>query len=195
MALLSVTILRDEAGVHYENPAESSPFNTHCADGPSAEKKTFKEVILTWHEGDEEWQELATVPTPDEEVVFLIALRIDNPCDGSFAYIMTPYNDFRLAQLCCPGYCEPSVINYEVQESEVGLLMVITVNGEQMLLYEDTEGTSGQIVVNQGDDVEIQIEGLGGSFQLDLDGDPIEAPFTVEGCGLVYNALLYQAPE
>lgn len=100
MSVITTGFYRNEAGVH-SNPAVSGSIDTHC--GTDLERKPFKEVFIHWN--GSAWVEDATFNP--EGTNTRAALKVENPCDNSYAYINTGWNDFRLAQLCC-AYSAPT---------------------------------------------------------------------------------------
>lgn len=96
MSNISAPIYRTEAGVQ-NHPAAVGNILTNCWDAVNLEmlQKSFREVMIEW-DGDS-WEEV-DVFTPN---VTVIALRVDNPCDASHAFVDIPLNDWRLAAACC----------------------------------------------------------------------------------------------
>lgn len=98
MSTISVAIFKTEDDVH-TNPPTPSLYDTHC-DG---QKKPFAEVFIYWDIVNEEWVESPTfqlaVPGVSSETI--VALKVSNECDDTYAFLDIPYNDFRLKQLCC----------------------------------------------------------------------------------------------
>jgi len=120
MSNVNVLFYRTEAGVH-TNPAEVQYYQTSCLEGVQQVNKQFREVLIHWEV--DQWVEDA-VYIPGQSVV---ALKITNQCDSTFAYAQVGYNDFRLYQVCC--------FNQEEGEG----LFIITEDGEN-ILTEDGDG-------------------------------------------------------
>lgn len=98
MSSLVVPIYRTEAGVH-TNPAVNGLFSTHCDDGGTDVKKTFREVFIYFQAGA--WIISPVLVGPDPGPATIVALEVYNPCTDEYALINYPINDFRLRQLCC----------------------------------------------------------------------------------------------
>ena len=103
MALITTTIFREEDGT-MNVPGVEGSLNTHCDNG-TVQKKQFKEVFIYLDAGNVNWLESPVWNNALNGI--RVALRVDNVCDGSYSYIDYPFNDFRLAQLCCPGIVCP----------------------------------------------------------------------------------------
>lgn len=91
MSLIYTEILRSEAAEMFAFPGELHSFQTHCDGQP----KRFKEVLV--HFDGVNWVEDPAFVSGQSKV----ALRVDNDCDATFAYLNMMFNDFRLEQLCC----------------------------------------------------------------------------------------------
>lgn len=95
MSLLTLPIFKTEDGTQ-NHPAVNGSYNTHCdggVEGPKA--KVFEEVYIHWNGAA--WAR-DNVFVPNQSIV---ALKVTNICDDTFAYVDYPYNDFRIDQLCC----------------------------------------------------------------------------------------------
>ena len=111
MSEIIIPFYRTEAGVNAEDPVNAL-YNTHCEEGSVLVPKSFKEVFIHWNEGPDVWVE-DPVFVPGQSIV---ALKVTNPCDDTFAYIDYGFNDFRLDQLCCKPVPCPEITLYTVNE-------------------------------------------------------------------------------
>lgn len=158
MALITTTVYRSEAGVH-ENPGVEGPYNTHCIN-PAPTPKKFKEVMISWDAGTSEWLEGPYIPGQS-----IPALRVENVCNDSFAYISAGFNDFRLEQLCCAPGCAPLVITFDENRPATDFI----------LGFYDTDGNLVAATTTEGGNVQ-PIELPPGEYRVcleQLEGEPL----------------------
>lgn len=95
--------------------AVNQNFSTHCTDGDQTLVKQFREVLLEWDGAA--WDEVTTF----NPALTIVALRIDNPCDGSHQYINVAFNDFRILAQCCQN-CPIAAVdaNFILPDAAVG---------------------------------------------------------------------------
>lgn len=104
MSTLHVPFYRNEAGLN-----SLVPYVDYIETTCDGEKKRFAEVFIHWTGAA--WVEDA-VYVPGTSVV---ALKVTNQCEATFAYLNYPINNFRIAQICCVD--EQPCFNTELTQS------------------------------------------------------------------------------